>query len=303
MTPVVTVGLDGTPESLSAVRWAAREAELRQATLRLLHAWVLLSVEPGGAVRESDQNYWAERIMAEALRTVTERHPDLSVVEDMVAQDPVGALLAAARESDALVLGSQDMAPMASYFLGQAGLHVVARADGPVVLVRAGDDVLVRADDDRDDTASVVEGRDVVMGLSLHGPCDALIEFAFDSAARRGVTLRAVHGRNLPPPAFTHGGGADPYTPGTVAGRAAREAREELAGALRPWREKYPEVCVEDTVWVESAARTVVRGAAGAGLLVVGRRRTRPALSPRVGHVLSASLHHAPCPVAVVPHD
>ncbi|MEV7681909.1 universal stress protein [Streptomyces sp. NPDC088341] len=307
MTPVVTVGLDGTPESLSAVRWAAREAELRQATLRLLHAWVLLSVEPGGAVRESDQNYWAERIMAEALRTVTERHPDLSVVEDMVAQDPASALLAAARESDALVLGSQDMAPMASYFLGQAGLHVVARADGPVVLVRAGDD--------RDDTASVVEGRDgakgrdgarerdVVMGLSLHGPCDALIEFAFDSAARRGVTLRAVHGRNLPPPAFTHGGAADPYTPGTVAGRAAQEAREELAGALRPWREKYPEVCVEDTVWVESAARTVVRGAAGAGLLVVGRRRTRPALSPRVGHVLSASLHHAPCPVAVVPHD
>ncbi|MGW6740018.1 universal stress protein [Streptomyces sp. NPDC055025] len=297
MTPVVTVGLDGTPESLSAVRWAAREAELRQATLRLLHAWVLLSVEPGGAVRESDQNYWAERIMAEALRTVTEHHPDLSVVEDLVAQDPVSALLAAARESDALVLGSQDMAPMASYFLGRTGLHVVARADGPVVLVRAGDDR-----GDQDDTASVFEGRDVVMGLSLHGPRDALIEFAFDSAARRGVTLRAVHGRNLPPPAFTHGG-ADPYTPGTVAGRAAREACEELAGALRPWREKFPEVRVEDTVWVESAARAVVRGAAGAGLLVVGRRRNRPALSPRVGHVLSASLHHAPCPVAVVPHD
>ncbi|MGW2055226.1 universal stress protein [Streptomyces sp. NPDC001840] len=298
MAPVVTVGLDGSPESLSAARWAAREAELRHATLRLLHAWVLLSVgpdeSPPAEPRESDQNYWAERIMAEALRTVTEHHPDLPVIEDLVAQDPVSALLTAAGESEVLVLGSRDMAPMASYFLGDIGLHVVARADRPSVLVRAGDD--------RDDTASVIEGRDVVVGLSLHGPCDALMEFAFDSAARRGVTLRAVHGRNLPPPAFTHGG-ADPYFPGTVAGRAAEEARRDLAGALRPWQEKYPDVCVEDTVRVESAAPAVVRGAAGAGLLVVGRRKNRPVLAPRVGHVLSAAVHHAPCPVAVVPHD
>ncbi|WP_046499623.1 universal stress protein [Streptomyces odonnellii] len=302
MTPVVTVGLDGTPESLFAVRWAAREAELRHATLRLLHAWVLLSVGPEEStrteIRESDQNYWAERIMAEALRTVTEHRPDLPVVEDLVAQDPVSALLTAAGESEVLVLGSRDMAPLASYFLGDIALHVVARADGPSVLVRAREEVTA-VTDDRD----VVEGRDVVMGLSLHGPCDALIEFAFDSAARRGVTLRAVHGRNLPPPAFTHGGADDPYRSGTVAGRAAEDARRELAEALRPWREKFPDVRVVDTVWSESAARAVVRGAAGAGLLVVGRRRKRPPLSPRVGHVLSAAVHHAPCPVAVVPHD
>ncbi|MCZ0992003.1 universal stress protein [Streptomyces noursei] len=39
MQDVVTVGVDGTPEATAAVLWAAREAELRRARLRLLHAW------------------------------------------------------------------------------------------------------------------------------------------------------------------------------------------------------------------------------------------------------------------------
>lgn len=48
MQPVVTVGLDGSPESHAAARWAADEAEKRKLTLRLLHAWPLLAPEPTG---------------------------------------------------------------------------------------------------------------------------------------------------------------------------------------------------------------------------------------------------------------
>ncbi|WP_342593424.1 universal stress protein [Streptomyces inhibens] len=42
MKDLITVGPDGTLQSLSAALWAAREAELRQARLRLLHAWIPL---------------------------------------------------------------------------------------------------------------------------------------------------------------------------------------------------------------------------------------------------------------------
>ncbi|NDZ81013.1 universal stress protein, partial [Streptomyces sp. SID10853] len=37
MKPIVTVGLDSRAESLSAARWAAREAQSRGAVLRILH--------------------------------------------------------------------------------------------------------------------------------------------------------------------------------------------------------------------------------------------------------------------------
>jgi nucleotide-binding universal stress UspA family protein len=199
----------------------------------------------------------------------------------------VDALLEAAEESQLLVLGSQDMAPIARYLLGDIGLHVMVRAQAPTVLVRA-----------REESAPIAEDGDVVVGLSLHGPCDALLEFAFDSAARRGVALRAVHGRNLPAPAYTRGGLVDPY----LSGEITKEAQRELTDALRPWREKFPEVRVVDSLRIESPAKAVVRGGTGAGLLVVGRREKRSALVPRVGNVLAAAVHHAPCPVVIVPH-
>ncbi|MFD3921200.1 universal stress protein, partial [Streptomyces sp. NPDC058595] len=79
--------------------------------------------------------------------------------------------------------------------------------------------------------------------------------------------------------------------------------QRELADTLRPWREKFPDVRVVDTVRAESPARALVRGAAGAGLLVVGRRERHPRTAVHVGNVLGAAVHHAPCPVAIVPHS
>ncbi|GGR47012.1 nucleotide-binding universal stress UspA family protein [Streptomyces netropsis] len=292
MDPVITVGLDGSPESRSAALWAAQEARLRGCTLRMLHAWILLSAAGEETTAESDRDYWSKKIVDDAQREVHRLYPELPVTEELVAEDPTPALLAAAAESDLLVLGSRGMGPIAAYFLGDVGLHVVAHTDTPVVLVRAQEDTAAQ-------TPPPAADGEVVVGLNLQGPCDRLLEFAFAGAARRGATLHAVHAGKLPVQAYAPWG-MDP----DVVEDLTRDARKLLGDALRPWREKFPGVDVKESVHLESPARVITKAAAGAGLLVIGRRhKPRSGLGPHIGPVLQSALHHAPCPVAVAPHE
>lgn len=286
----ITVGLDGSPESLAAAHWAAGEAERRGAALRLLHAWILLVAQPRDVARENDQDYWAKRLVRAAHTGVQERRPDLHIVDELVAEEPATALLKAAAESTMTVLGSRGLDRVSSFFLGDVGLHVAGRAERPVVLVRAGA---------RDEGPSPGHGGGVVVGAGLHGPGgDEVLAFAFGAAAGRGVPLTAVHGLSLPVQAYAPWG-VDP----DVAEELSHDARQQLSAALRPWRATYPDLPVTGTVRLESPARAVVRAAEGADLVVVGRRRHRTALTPRLGAVVQACVHHASCPVAVVPHD
>jgi nucleotide-binding universal stress UspA family protein len=289
MQPAVTVGLDGSPESLAAARWAADEAEKRELPLRLLHAWPMLAPEPPRAAAEVDQNYWAKRLVHTVQAELQARHPGLSVVGNLVADDAQSALLQAASESEITVLGSRGLESTESYFMGDISMPVVARAEGPVVLVRADPGERETAPD---------SGSPVVVALKLHGSSDGLLEFAFRTAAARGVPLLAVHGRSVPfhahvPWGVDHG----------VTEEMTREAHEEASKTLHRWREKYPRVEVADSILLESPAKAVVRSAEGAALLVVGRRRHRHGLARHLGPVAHAAIHHGRCPVAVVPHD
>lgn len=288
MTNLITVGLDGTPQSLSAAVWAAREATLRQARLRLLHAWVLLALAPDGTLAEgAEQNYWPRRIIEEARAAIRAACPDLPVEVGVVREDPLDALTEAAGQSDLLVMGSRGLGAAARFTLGETGLELVTRTETPMVLVRTRQDA----------PADRAHGK-VTVGVGLHAACEELLAFAFDTAARRAVPLHAVHGRHLPSYAYNRGGGVER----SAADEAVREARHELAGALRPWREKFPDVAVHEEVVMENPASALLHSSAHAELLVVGRRHRGRLLPPRIGHVVQAAVHHAPCPVAIVPH-
>ncbi len=106
----ITVGLDGSPESLAAADWAAREAQLRDTPLRLVHAWrwqprthASLTDTPIPWPLNDPRRDWAERLPAR----LTERHPGLRVSAERSAEWPVTALLAASGDADLLVLGSR----------------------------------------------------------------------------------------------------------------------------------------------------------------------------------------------------
>ncbi|WP_327701009.1 universal stress protein [Streptomyces decoyicus] len=294
---LITVGLDGSPESLAAAQWAADEADRRNSVLRLLHAWILLAAEAPDTPPDRDQNAGARQIVRQAMEEVRARHPHLQVIEDLVGSEALPALLRAADESRMIVLGSRALTAWESYVLGDVSVDVVGQAERPVVLVRGGWSMKPPRPESADSGPQAPEPR-IVVGVSLNGPCDPLLAFAFDAAASRGLPLQAVHGRSLPVQAYAPWG-IDPE----AAEEVTKEAEGELREVVHPWRERFPGVPLQLTVLPESPTRAMVQTVPGAELLAVGRRRHHPFLAPRVGPVAHAAIHHATCPVAVVPHD
>ncbi|EXU67851.1 universal stress protein UspA [Streptomyces sp. PRh5] len=286
----ITVGMDGSPESLDAADWAAREARWRQTPLRLVHAWMLPPQTARTAQAPEVRKAWAHKTLDDAEADLAARYPDVSVSTELLAETAVPALVAHGAGSQMLVLGSRGRGAVAGFLLGSIGLHVLGRAACPVVLVRHGGG----------GQAQGAAGGDVVVGIQDPPGAAAPIEFAFATAAARGTGVRAVRAWALPP-VFEYG---------MAYVRALDEAggiepgeRKRLAQAVLLWREKYPQVPVTEHVEMGNAAEVLLTSAAGAGLVVIGRYSHRSAVGPRLGHVAHALLHHAACPVAVVPHD
>ncbi|MEU3448391.1 universal stress protein [Streptomyces thermolilacinus] len=293
MTRAITAGVDGSPESLAAAGWAAREAALRGLPLRLVHAWLWQPLDvPIAQDREAEARR-AQAVLDEAEAEVRRLHPDVQVTTRLVSDTPVPALLEAAGSAEMLVLGSRGHGAVLGFLLGSYGQQVIAAATRPVVAVRA-------RRDDETGTAGAQAGEIVVGQQGGREESEAVLGFAFEEAAARGVGVRAVRAWSLPP--------LYAYSPGSLA--LADEAgglepfeRKMLADALAPWRERYPDVPVTEHVELGSGGQVLLSVATGAGLVVVGRRVRNAPFGPRIGSVAHAVLHHAPGPVAVVPHE
>ncbi|CAL9646511.1 universal stress protein [Streptomyces sp. Tu 3180] len=288
MTRPITAGIDGTEESLAALAWAAREAVRRGLPLRVVHAWRFQAHDAVDTGDAATQERWARESAGGAARTVAERHRGLAVTTDVLEGDPVETLVGVAADAEMLVLGSRGHGRIMGFLVGSVGQQVIVEARRPVVFVRAGDQ-----------PSSEVAGREIVVGQ--HGdPEDsaAALGFAFETAARRGATVRAVRAWTLPPmfayssaslQMLDEAGGLEPYE------------QKALAAALAPWRERHPDVHVVEHVEMGSAGQVLLSVAGTAQLMVVGRRAHRTAVGARIGSVAHGVLHHADCPVAVVP--
>jgi nucleotide-binding universal stress UspA family protein len=287
-TRPITAAVDGTPESLAALAWAGREAVRRDLALRVVHAWQWEPHEAVAVDREG-QARWAEEALAEAARGVRERHAGLAVTTELLQGPPVEILAGVAGSAEMLVLGSRGHGAVLGFLLGSVGQQVIVESPCPVVLVRA-----------EDSPAGEAAGREVVVGQQGTAEDSAdVLRFAFETAAARGASLRAVRAWALPP--------LYAYSPGSLklldeAGGLEPYEKKALATALEPWRERFPGVPVTEHVEIGSAGQVLLSVAHRAQLMVVGRRARRTAVGARIGSVTHGVLHHAGCPVAVVPH-
>ncbi|WP_137991127.1 universal stress protein [Streptomyces vilmorinianum] len=285
MTAQVTVGLDGSPESLAAATWAAREAVLREVPLRLVRVeeWPNTPEVPIPYARTLLER--AESLLGDTRERTRKEHPGLEVIIEQARGRASEELTAAANEADLMVLGSRGLGGILGFLIGSVSLAVVGSAHRPVVLVRAGTER---------QEAPPTGG--IVAGVDIYHPCEPLLAFAFAEAARTGLALRFVHSWTLP---ATYGYAAV-VDPG-IGEELGYHLTGNLSDLLEPWRKTYPGVDVTAKAVVGSPAFQLVEASRNAQLMIVGRRRRKAPIGPHLGHVAHAVIHHSPAPVAVVP--
>lgn len=290
----IVVGVDGSEESRLALDWATDEAVRRGLPLRIVHSWRWLphgdpTVPAPIVTEDKGQRALAEELLDEAAARARGLAPGLDVTT-YLDQRAVGPLLVdESRRATTVVVGSRGHGGFAGLLLGSVSLVVAAQAESPVVVVRPA----AR----RGDVAA--EGGEVLLGVDGRKPNPAATAFAFEQADRRGLRLRALHAWTQPLPQGLGSGLPLMYDPSEVAEEEARLLSEALAG----WAEQYPQVQVVEQVSPDPAGKALVTASHQADLLVVGARRRQSVVGMALGAVNHTVLHHAQCPVAVVPEQ
>ncbi|WP_406502635.1 universal stress protein [Streptomyces sp. NBC_01602] len=288
MKHLVTVGVDGSPESRAAAVWGAQEASLREVPLRLVHV-IDWPISPAVPRLDCDMaGRWADEALAAALEDVRRRHPHLEITTRYLSGRPAAALAVEAAGADLLVLGSRSLGSLLGFLVGAVGTATLVATETPVTLVRVAD---VPED------AEPTRYGEMIVGVDIHEAPDKVLAFAFEEAARRSCALRAIHSWKLPR-AYRSFPNVDPDNE-REAGRSVAQMLDEL---LEPWRRKFPSVNVDQVALMGPAGPHLIQASAGADLVVVGRHLRRSPLGAHLGPVTHAVLHHAAAPVAVVAH-
>jgi nucleotide-binding universal stress UspA family protein len=292
MTRNITVGIDGSEQSLIAAEWGVREALLRDLPLHLVHGREQ-AVGPAGAEdggRAADrQEQWAEARLMQASVDLRYRHPALDIVVRRLPGPPVAALAAAAEDADVLVLGSHGTGGDAGSRVGSVTRATVCAVEQPVVVVRCRTRECCAELAGPNGAWSPIH--EVLLGTDLAASEEDVLAFAFDAALRRRCTLRVLYA-----------------TAGNAVGAAGpvddpcEQSARELNDVLVPWRRKYPTVSVLDCAVRGPAAEWLTESTGDTGLVVVGRHVTEGVEACGMGPVARAVVEHGDAPVAVIAH-
>ncbi|WP_028800214.1 universal stress protein [Streptomyces sp. 142MFCol3.1] len=284
----LVVGVDGSESSLQAVDWAVDEAARCGLRLRLVYASLWERYEgsrPSFRTDRPAEEVMAEHIIASGTERAALRNPGVKVSGETLPEDAVSALLHAAHESFALVTGSRGRGEVAGLLLGSVSLKVAARAVCPVIVVRGGEQ-----------NRQGSFGR-VVVGVGDSTEGSAAVRFAFREAEARGCVLHAVRAWRRP----AHEHADSPLIVDDGAHAHEERASTLLGEALRDAVEEHPQVDVERRTIEGPAHKVLLDASSDADVVVVGAVRKHDHLGLQLGGVAHALLHHAACPVAVVP--
>ncbi|MEJ4113581.1 universal stress protein [Corynebacterium kroppenstedtii] len=288
---VIVVAVDGSAASQIATRWAAHTAVKRGEPIRLVSTYSMPQFLYAEGMVPPQELY--DDLEAEAMEKIEASRTIISEVDDSVEVsyqveegNPIDLLLDISPTVTMIVMGSRGLGGLSGMVLGSVSAAVVSHAQCPVVVVREDSAV-----------SSATKHGPVVVGVDDAGVADAAIEMAFAEARARSAPLRAVHTW------------IDMQVQASLAGLNAAykqwediedDQRRLLAEHIGGYREKYPDVEVEEIVTRDRPVRALGDAAEDAQLLVVGSHGRGGFRGMLLGSTSRALLHEAPCPLMVV---
>jgi nucleotide-binding universal stress UspA family protein len=130
----IVVGVDGSPASLDALRWAARFAGMSGARIEAVTAWQY-PVPIGWAMPDWDPEKYARKVLMSAVDEAygTERPPGMALLTREGAASEV--LINASVEAILLVVGSRGRGGFAGLRLGSVSGRCAEYARCPVLVI------------------------------------------------------------------------------------------------------------------------------------------------------------------------
>ncbi|MFE2140541.1 universal stress protein [Streptomyces sp. NPDC059456] len=283
-TSSVVVGVDGSQPARIAALWAAREAVLRDRPLHLVYGAdtdgraLYLSAQTMERVRANGR-----KLLDDAAEAVSAEYPGLNVTTEFSRAGAVDSLHRAGGLHGTIVVGNRGLGGFDSLMLGSVGLDVAAAAMTPVIVVRGVDGT--------EETGTVL--------VAIRDEHDLLVaRYAAREAELHKASLRLLHVWNV----LQSVGEVVSMLDGVdeiASGRA--EAVRAVADVVR---DEFPDLEVQGHAEKSiSVAGVLVEASRHADLLVMGGRRVKGplGLAPSLGRATHSMLHHAHCPVLLIP--
>lgn len=136
-TPFVVVGIDGSPSSKEALRWAANYAALSGAEVHAVITWRELPTF-GYPLGYTDAEFieHSRKVAEEVVHDVLGDSPPAPVTIKVLQGHPATVLIGESRAAALLVVGSRGLGAFAGPILGSVSQRCVNQAECSVTVVR-----------------------------------------------------------------------------------------------------------------------------------------------------------------------
>ncbi len=269
LLPIV-VGIDGSPESLAALAWAAGQAELTGAPLLTVTALRggELELQPGDEVGEAAPT--TRKLLSEAVHDTLGTKRAAAVHMHLSAEPPAAALITYSAAAQLVVVGPHSYSGLPGILLGSVPQRVVTYARCPVAVARP--------------APPDCEPR-IVVGLDGSDCARAALHWAIRQANLTGTTVDAIVAWD-----WRAQFGGHPYGPPESEVRQSAERLLETELDALPQDQR---ATVSGRVIEGKPAAVLTPAASTAQLLVIGSRGAAGGFGHLIGSTGMKCLKHA----------